>query len=152
MFEITQWELSSLTATGEGTPLTPGIHHLYVEDAMYNPENGQYSLTLSSLDRDGERSSLRWYVYNQDGTVNNRSVGTLNTLTEALTGVRKGVLLPKDVMHGLVLAEVKLSKPKEYNGEMRQYPQVYEFSAVTRSYLDAAADAVVTIDQFTLEG
>ena len=153
MFKATEWELSTVTATStaDRSPLSPGIHHLYIESASFNPETGQYALTLSSLDRDDEVSTVKYFVFSKDGTLNNRAVGTLNSLTEAILGRREGILIPKDVTHGVVLAEVKLSKPKEYNGEMRQYPQIYEFSPVTRGYLDTISEVTVTIDQYAKE-
>lgn len=140
--QFINWELSDVVPKTE-MPLSEGEHILFVEGASYNPDENIYNIRFKSLTNDEEVSTLKFYLRTQDNTAyNNAVVGTLNSFTHAVAGEEtKGILAPGDVEHMLVKADVKLSKPKEYNGEMRQYPVIYDFKPVTRAEYEIAKDS-----------
>lgn len=138
---FTDWELSKVVPKAD-IPLSEGEHILFIEGASYNPDDCVYNIRFQSLSKD-EVSTLKFFVRSSDNTsYNNVTVGTLNSLTHAVAGNEvNGILAPCDIEHMLVKADVKLSKPKEYNGEMRQYPSIYEFKPVTRAEYEIAKDS-----------
>lgn len=134
-FKITNWDFSN-TVAKEEKPVSEGKHLFYIEGANYNGDQRTYSVTLRSVDTD-ECSEFRFFMFNKDMTPNNRSIGTLNSLKKALTGVGDGVLYPTDTVHGVVRAEVKMSKPNE-KGNV--YPNIYRFDPVSESDYQKAED------------
>ena len=140
--QFINWELSNVVPKTE-IPLGEGEHILFIESASYNPDENIYYIRFASLTNDEEVSTLKFFLRTQDNTAyNNAVVGTLNSLTHAVAGNDiNGILAPADYEHMLVKATVKLSKPKEYNGEMRQYPSIYEFKPVTRAEYEIAKDS-----------
>lgn len=149
-FQLTEWEFSSTVAKAD-TPLSAGTHHLYIEEAQYLPDNMTYTIRVRSLDTD-EVSAVKYFIQNTDLSINNRAVGTLNTLKKALFGVADGIAAPPDIIHGIVMAEVVMSKPKVYNGEMRQYPQIYEYKPVPRTYYETVAESGLELIEQYVEG
>lgn len=127
-----QWELSKLVPK-EKVPLSEGEHILYIADAMYLPDECIYSIQFVSMSVDGESSTLKFYLKSKlSMDWNNATVGTMNSLTKAIDGpTEEGILAPGDLKGKVVKADVKLSKPREYNGEMRQYPNIYDFKPVS---------------------
>lgn len=151
--KIETWELSDLVEK-ENVPLSEGEHILYIENASYLPDEGIYTILFDSLTNEGESSALKFYMRSRDGmTYNNATVGTLNSLTRAVAGPNaKGVLSPNTLTNCLVKADVKLSKPKEYAGEMRQYPAIYDFKPVqTTEYEISKSYGYELKDQYTAD-
>lgn len=144
--KITDWELSNIEPVEE-VPLSQNEHLLYIENATIIPvpETTQpniMKIKFKSLSKDGEGSLLSFFLRTKDGMDYNRQViGTLNTLKRALRGPEytKGILLPDDMLHGVVKANVVLSNPREYNGEVRQFPNIYEFRPISKFELDTIA-------------
>lgn len=134
------WDFSNLVPN-EDAPLSEGLHTLYIESASMHPIDFIYSIKFRSLTKDKESSVLKFYLKTKDSAdFNNATVGTLNSLTRAIDGPSgKGILASDDLVKRVVKAEVKLSKPKEYGGEMRQYPAIYEFKPVEKTELDIAS-------------
>lgn len=139
--QFTNWELSNVEPKTE-IPLSEGDHTLFIESASFNPDEQIYYIRFASLTNEEECSTLKFFLRTQDNTAyNNAVVGTLNTLTKAIGGPEmKGILAPCDIEHMLVKATVKLSKPKEYNGEVKQFPVIYEFKPVTRAEYEFAKE------------
>lgn len=148
-----QWEFSNLVPEEE-IPLSEGEHVLYIEEASYNPETVIYSIKFKSMTVENESSVLKFYMKSKDSlSFNKATVGTLNSLTKSIDGPNgKGVLAPTDVVHRLVKAEVKMSKPKEYGGELRQYPGIYEFKPVDKSTYDMMALSGIELENQYTEG
>lgn len=137
--KIETWELSNLVPK-EDIPLSEGEHTLYIESASFNPDEQIYSIRFVSLTNENEVSTLKYYLKTQDNTAySNTTVGTLNSLTRAVAGPDKsGILSPTTLIQCLVKADVKMSKPKEYNGVTRQFPGIYEFKPVSATEYEIA--------------
>lgn len=134
-FKMTDWDFSKTVAV-ENVPISEGTHLLYIENASYDGDQRTYSVTMRSVETD-ECSTFKYFMFNKDMSPNNRTIGTLNTLKKALTGDGEGILFPNDIIHGVVKADVKMSKP---NDKGRCYPNIYEFKPVTEKEYAKAED------------
>lgn len=145
-FKMTEWDFSNVSVR-EDTPLSEGPHTLHIESAVYNQENMSMRIKFRDIDSE-EASFLTWFLTNQDGDMNNISIGTLNSLKNALAGPdengqkRKGILFPQDMVGGLVNAIVKLGKPVQTKSGARvQYPNIYRFDPVDKATYEIALES-----------
>lgn len=148
-FKNTQWELSDKVASPSQT-IEFGLRYLFIENATYDAEKKEYKIYVKDLTNEATYSLTYWLEgWNKDKTArvdNQTSIGTLNTLGEALAGVNIGIPNPQDIIGGVVLADVKESKPNEQG---RTYARVFEFKTVPgdiaalaniEQYYDGAVD------------
>jgi len=141
-FKNTDWELSSKVVT-QSNKVEFGKRYVFIENATYDSERAEYKLFVKDLVNDARFSLTYWLTSldkNNQVVDNTSTIGTLNTLGMALAGVNIGVPNPQDIIGGVVLADVKESRP---NAEGKTYARVYTFSAVPGD-IAALAD----IDQY----
>lgn len=142
----TNWILSSMNAVVT-SPLSEGVHNLRIVDAKFNEDENYYAVTLSSLDKENEQSTLRYYILKKDGNRNEPAIGTLNKLGFCIYGQDAGIPYPQDIINGVVKATVRYS---EYEG--KSYVAIYSFEPVNRQTLDMVVQAgFPVIDQYTVQ-
>lgn len=141
-FKTTEWELSTKVMTAQ--PIEYGQRYLFIDNATYDEEKKMYKIFVTDLTNKATFSLSYWLEgWNKEKTerVDNQvSIGTLNTLGEALAGINIGVPNPQDIIGGVVMAELKPSQADE-NGKV--YARCYKFSPVPG---DIAA--LASIDQY----
>jgi len=145
-FNNTKWELSDKIV--KQNSIEYGDRYVMITGASYDSTEKVYKISVRDIMCDAEFSLTYWLEgWNKDKTErieNKTSVGTLNTLGEALAGVNIGIPNPQDIIGGVVMAEVTKTNPNEQG---KTYTRVYKFKPVPG---DIAACA--TIDQYYLEG
>ena len=159
-FETTEWEMSDIEIN-DLPDLTEGEHILYIEKAMYLPDDidptteqaktRKFTFTFRSITKD-ERSTMNFNL-TKNGVDNAKIYGTLNSLKHALRGEDsgKGILAPQNMEKGVVKATVKC-KPWEGNdGQVRIYPNIYHFEPVTIDEYELAGAVVQTVPQYVKE-
>lgn len=128
-FKVTEWEYSDVV-DATAIPVAEGDQFLSILDAIYRPDDDEYTLYVKSLQNDAEFSLRYWLTSRDQGGAlipNSKSRGTLVSLGIALAGDAIGIPNPVDIRGGVVRANVVLSKP---NDKGAQYPRVYSFQAV----------------------
>lgn len=151
--KIIEWELDNLEV--KALPeLSEGDHILYIEEASYLPDDvyQRFTFTFRSMTKD-ERSTISFFL-SKNGIINENTYGTLNSMKHALAGPNsgKGILSPPTVLHGLVKATVKLSKPYKGNdGQERVYRNIYHFEPVSESDYEIISASEDCIPQYVVE-
>lgn len=140
----TKWEFSEMTAK-EKTPLTEGAHTLRITGAGMDTDNNYYWLSLQDINDESQESTVRYYLIGKDGQRNERSVGTLNSLSYVIYGIKEGLPFPDDIINGIVNAEVKLTVAE--NG--KTYVNIYHYDPIDALTLEMAKSVGTTIDQHT---
>lgn len=151
--KIVEWELDNLEV--KTLPeLSEGEHTLYIEEASYLPDEvyQKYTFTFRSMTKD-ERSTITFFL-SKNGIVSETTYGVLNSMKHALAGPDsgKGILSPPTVLHGLVKATVKMSKPYKGNdGQERIYRNIYHFEPVSESEYEIISASEDCIPQYVVE-
>ena len=151
--KIIEWELDNLEV--KALPeLSEGDHILKIEEASYLPYDvyQRFTFTFRSMTKD-ERSTVSFFL-SKNGIINESTYGTLNSMKHALAGPNsgKGILSPPTVLHGLVKATVKLSKPfKGNDGQERVYRNIYHFEPVSESDYEIISASEECIPQYVVE-
>ena len=151
--KIVEWELDDLEV--KTLPeLSEGEHTLYIEEASYLPDEvyQKYTFTFRSMTKD-ERSTITFFL-SKNGIVSETTYGVLNSMKHALAGPDsgKGILSPPTVLHGLVKATVKMSKPYKGNdGQERIYRNIYHFEPVSESDYEIISASEECIPQYVKE-
>lgn len=142
-FKNSTWEYSEKVIEGS-QPIEFGERYLFIENAAFDDVKKEYKIFVKDLGNKATFSLSYWLTSLDQATNqiidNELSIGTLNSLGEALAGVNIGVPNPQDIIGGVVFANVKESKP---NANGKTYARVYKFEPVPE---DMAVFA--TIDQF----
>jgi len=153
-FKTTEWELSSKVVTSQ--PIEYGPRYLIIDNATYTETEKvskygiqyiekTYRITVTDLTNKANFSLTYWPEgWNKEYTArvdNERDIGTLNTLGEALAGMNIGIPNPQDIIGGVVLANLKESTPDPQTG--KTYARCYKFEPVPG---DIAA--LANIDQY----
>jgi hypothetical protein len=128
-FKKTDWEYSDVVDNTQ-IPVSPGPQYLFIRDARFNKEDTEFTMTVQSLTNDAEFNLRYWLTSrDQNGAIipNSKARGTLISLGTALAGEPIGIPNPVDIVGGVVLAEVTMSKP---NDKGNTYPRVYSFQPV----------------------
>jgi hypothetical protein len=129
VFKVTEWEFSNVV-DATTIPVQEGAQYLSITDVIYRADQDEYTLYVKSLQNDAEFTLRYWLTARDQGGAlipNSKSRGTLVSLGIALAGEPIGIPNPVDIIGGVVLADVTLSKP---NDKGAQYPRVYSFQAV----------------------
>lgn len=159
-FSTLDWELGDIEIN-ELPELSDGEHILYIEKAMYLPDDidkdteqaktRRFTLILRSISKD-ERSTMNFNL-TKNGVDNPKIYGTLNSLKHALRGPDsgKGILAPPNMEKGVVKATVKCKPWEANNGEVRIYPNIYHFDPVTIDEYELASAVVETVAQYVKE-
>lgn len=151
--KIIEWELDDLEV--KALPeLSEGTHILYIEEANYLPDEvyQRFTFTFRSMTKD-ERSTISFFL-SKNGVISETTYGVLNSMKHALAGPNsgKGILSPPTVLHGLVKATVKLSKPYKGNdGQERVYRNIYHFEPVSESDYEIISASEECIPQYVVE-
>ena len=151
--KIIEWELDNLEY--KTLPeLSEGEHILYIEEASYLPDDvyQRFTFTFRSMTKD-ERSTISFFL-SKNGIISENTYGVLNSMKHALAGPKsgKGSLSPPTVLHGLVKATVKLSKPYKGNdGQERVYRNIYHFEPVSESDYEIISASEECIPQYVEE-
>lgn len=151
--KIIEWELDNMEV--KTLPeLSEGEHTLYIEEASYLPDEvyQKYTFTFRSMTKD-ERSTITFFL-SKNGIVSETTYGVLNSMKHALAGPDsgKGILSPPTVLHGLVKATVKMSKPYKGNdGQERIYRNIYHFEPVSESEYEIISASEDCIPQYVVE-
>lgn len=151
--KIIEWELDNLEY--KALPeLSEGTHILYIEEANYLPDDvyQRFTFTFRSMTKD-ERSTISFFL-SKNGIISETTYGVLNSMKHALAGPNsgKGILSPPTVLHGLVKATVKLSKPYKGNdGQERVYRNIYHFEPVSESDYEIISASEECIPQYVEE-
>lgn len=152
-FKMTNWDLSNIVVE-QDVPLSEGEHTLYIERANYDSNTTTMSIKFRSLSKEGEASMLSYTVFDNKGEPNKYSIGTLNSLKHALAGPDSGdgILFAGDIIHGVVKATVKMSKPyTKQDGSTVTYPNIYHFEPVTSEEYELIKMSEETIEQYVKE-
>ena len=146
-YNLTEWEFSHVEANERTYPQPEeGARWLKIEDAAYSEDEAKYVIKVLDLTNEARFTLSYWpkRVNKVTGELenNDQSIGTLTTLGRALF-FGSGVTVPSvnDIIGGVVVGQVKLSKPNESG---RRYPRVYEFAPVPKDMADGFSD----IDQY----
>ena len=130
------------------SPLSEGKHTLQIVDATFKEDENYYSVTLKSLDEEGEQSTLRYYILRKDGTKNDQAIGTLEKLGYCIYGVEAGPPNPDDIKNGIVKGLVKHTV---YEG--KEYVNIFEYTPVDKQTFEIAKMSdIPVLDQYTIEG
>lgn len=144
-FKKTEWEYSNVVDNTQ-IPVQSGHQYLFIKDARYNKDDTEFILTVQSLSNEAEFTLRYWLTArDQNGAIvpNSKARGTLVSLGTALAGEPIGIPNPVDIVGGVVLAEIVMSKP---NDKGATYPRVYAFQPVP----DEIALGFATIEQYYL--
>lgn len=144
-FKTTSWEGSD-DVDGTMIDVKPGLQYLSIIGAKYDEESSEYDITVKSL-TNGAIFTLRYWRNTRDegGAVvpNDRNRGTLISLGKALAGEPIGTPNTSDIIGGVVMADVTLSKP---DAKGNVWPRVYTFKPVP----EPIAMSYATIEQYSV--
>lgn len=152
-YKIDDWELYNIPDENieKGQPskfkyfTAPGLYTVKIVDAKYYDEYtapkktmiDTYSLTIECIEEGvnaGARAKLTYFVKNEERTkFNDNTLGTLRSLGKALfSDVFTGyVPAPGNIIGGVVVADVKISKPDALE---RTFPKVYHWQSASSDF------------------
>lgn len=151
-YTITDWIGSKWVPESHENITEPGEYDIRILSADYDDNTSRYVLTFEDV-RTKKQLTLSYWTRLPDGTMNNRTLGTLCSLGKALFGENVGVPFFGDIINGIV--HVDIIQGKEFtraDGTTGHYLNCYSFAPVAKSVYDIVAMEAQTIEQFTLEG
>lgn len=162
VFEPTKWEGSTIDVDPDMNydriDPEPGLQYLVITGASMDNSTARYSVDCMSLTNNAE-FRLTYFFGDKNDTsarpawVNKKQMGSVASLGIALTGKNYGVIAPKDVIGGVVMADVMVTE-SEKDGKIRHFARVYKFEPVPRDIAAAYSeikDGDGNVDQYFVD-
>ncbi len=127
-FESTDWEYSNMSTETEFAQPEAGDQYLYIDSAVYDPDNARMDINFKSLSN-GAEFRVRYFMLTKNGNQNGFTGRVLRSLGKAINNEDK-VLAPCDIEKAVVRANVMFTAPKEEGG--KAYPKIEEFLPVSK--------------------
>lgn len=142
------WEYSCVEYDAKPVSIE-GFRTFIIEDASFEPDAKEYDLTLKDVETGYTHMYRYWMTYTDSDTGasmrNSRTLGTLDSLNFALTGVKseygKACVPRPDTVVGLVVSANNVIKDSKY-------PRIYKFLPAPKDMVDAYS---MNPDQYSVE-